>query len=437
MKPLTSKDVDWPPVPRCDPNGRLFYYESGLYRAMRGFERPFYESLVERIHANDALRTRLPETDLTDLALEQSTAVLSHELITPVTRPHEWSSLMFQQAALCHCDVHLELTRYGYTLHDAHPWNVAFKGAQPVFLDFGSIVRPGQRGGVRRSLVREYFHYFVHPMYLMSKRQGDKCRRYLTHSNPPLELADIRGYFGPLALARYGVLRSATAALRVASRVASPHALVGIVRAIRGQIASLRIRDGRSRFRGYHDDEFGRDSSNWHAKQRHVCELLDGLRPRTVLDAGCATGWYSLAAAERGARVVAVDVEDAMVNAVYRLAADRRLPITTAVKNLFDDAPDNDKYAADMVLALAVVHHLVFSQGWDFEAIARTLARYARRCLVTEFIDRGDTFVKQHVTGGHDWYNLPSFQAALSKHFRTITLHRSTSENRTLVVCHK
>jgi hypothetical protein len=41
------------------------------------------------------------------------------------------------------------------------------------------------------------------------------------------------------------------------------------------------------------------------------------------------------------------------------------------------------------------------------------------------------------MTGGHDWYNLPSFQAALSKHFRTITLHRSTSENRTLVVCHK
>ena len=90
-----------------------------------------------------------------------------------------------------------------------------------------------------------------------------------------------------------------------------------------------------------------------------------------------------------------------------------------------------------MVLALAVVHHLVFSQGWDFEAIARTMARYARRCLVTEFIDRGDAFVKQHMTTAHDWYNLRSFQAALSKHFRTITLHGSTSQNRTLVVCEK
>ena len=119
----------------------------------------------------------------------------------------------------------------------------------------------------------------------------------------------------------------------------------------------------------------------------------------------------------------------------FRMASERSLPITTAVKDIFDRRYDNDKFIADMVFALAIVHHLVFSQGYGLDSIVETFSSYTKKWLLVEFIDDNDTFVKEHITETHDFYRLDLFCELLNKHFREVEKLPSTSENRTLLLC--
>lgn len=80
---------------------------------------------------------------------------------------------------------------------------------------------------------------------------------------------------------------------------------------------------------------------------------LDELRDRVVLDAGCGGGRYSLVAARRGARVIAVDMSRAV---------DRAARLCTAFANV--DFVQADllhlplaKHAVDLAFSIGVMHH--------------------------------------------------------------------------------
>jgi SAM-dependent methyltransferase len=70
------------------------------------------------------------------------------------------------------------------------------------------------------------------------------------------------------------------------------------------------------------------------------CPLLAAeLRGVRVLDAGCGTGWLSRYLAGRGARVVGVDVSDALVARARSIEAAAPLGITYAVHDLMEPLP--------------------------------------------------------------------------------------------------
>ena len=410
-----------------DPNGRLFVRDGRLFRAMKTRDAGFYTGLLETIEETPVLRGGMIPTTVCDMSLAGATAVLEHERIEPMTLPFAWSPGMFRDAALLHCDVHLELARAGYNLQDAHLWNVGFKNTTPQFLDFGSVIDRDSTK-LRRALLGEYRSYMVHPLLLMSRGHYPRARRYLHESNPPLTPRDLLGYFGALDGAAY--LRHATRqSLRCRRDV------VRMVASVRDQIAGLSAPREKSRWAGYHDDEAARAPADWHDKQRHAADIISRLRPGTLLDFGCATGWYSAQAAEAGCRVVAMDVEHGMVDEVYALAAARRLSITPVVGDLFAGVNPLGDWQADLVLALAVVHHLALTQAYTLDQIVATLARHTRRWLLTEFIDRNDAFVQQQRPDLLADYDLARFERALRRTFSTVERFASSSENRTLLLC--
>lgn len=425
---LSPTDVQWHDCGQ-DPNGRLFFHEGRLFRAMKRHDAAFYERLLHVVRNHETLAGGVVPTEIADLRMDGATVVLEHERIDPVPLPCGWSPRMFRDAALLHCDVHLELARAGFNLQDAHLWNVGFKHAAPLFLDFGSIIERDSPK-LRRTLLGEYRSYMVHPLVLMCRGEYARARRYLHESNPPLQPRDLVGYFG-IADGIQFLHRSATQTLRARRDVAR------MVQAVRDQIETMTPTKGRSPWDGYHDDESARAEADWHGKQRHVVDLVNKLRPKTLLDFGCATGWYAAQAAEAGCRVVALDVDHGMIDHVYQLAAARRLPITPVVGDLFAGINPIAGFEADMVLALAVVHHLVLTQGLTFRQVVRVLARYASRWLVTEFINRNDAFVKRQPADLLERYDLDTFIAALREQFSQVESFPSSSDNRTVLLCTK
>jgi hypothetical protein len=90
-----------------------------------------------------------------------------------------------------------------------------------------------------------------------------------------------------------------------------------------------------------------------------------------------------------------------------------------------------------MVLALALVHHLVFKQGRKFDYIVQALAAFSDKWLVVEFIPKEDRFVSEWWTEEYNWYTVEGFEEALSCHFRRIQRFPSYPEPRLMLVCER
>jgi len=74
---------------------------------------------------------------------------------------------------------------------------------------------------------------------------------------------------------------------------------------------------------------------------------------------------------------------------------------------------------ADLVLALAIVHHLAISNNLPFEKIAEYLGRVARR-LAIEFVPKSDSQVQRLLASRvdvFDDYTRPAFESAFGRYF--------------------
>ncbi len=77
-----------------------------------------------------------------DVADEQAwPVVLRHERIPFVSYPYEWSFSQLQDAAALHIDLLLDALGEKMTMKDGYAYNMQFRGAAPVFFDFGSFER--------------------------------------------------------------------------------------------------------------------------------------------------------------------------------------------------------------------------------------------------------------------------------------------------------
>jgi hypothetical protein len=192
------------------------------------------------------------------------------------------------------------------------------------------------------------------------------------------------------------------------------------------------------------------DRLEWTPKQVNVHKMFTELKPSTVLDVGGGTGWYSKLAGLTGIRVVAWDTDPMCITQLYLDACKMSLPILPLMMDFSKPTPSRgleshwaiaatDRFKCDMVLALGLVHHLVYKNRLNFEQIAAGLALLSKRWVVLEFIPPGDRDVheSQQRTGRISWYTLDNLLSAVKKHFSVVRTMASYPESSLLLVCEK
>lgn len=420
---------------------------------------------------------------------------LEHARVPFVTFPHEWPASMLHAAAKFHVALFQKLGEHGLTLKDWHPYNILFDGTEPVFVDFTSIIpavelpkqgyladakAPAGFGmwdeysiALYRMYRLTYDAYFGLPLEMMRQGRHAEARKRLIET--PLNATDsgmLRGevFAGQsLARARYELndLR-----LRLALNEKGPvkrkffsllaRMLDGMQVAVRGSAYSSYYADKSEAFAS-------EPSPDWTNKQNVVHDALTRFSPQTVLDIGSNTGWFSLLAAKLGSNVVGVDLDEACIDSLFAAAKRERLSVLPLVANLIAPPPDifaktfadepslsriggvaplypspEKRLACEMVMALAIVHHLALGQGHSFERIAQTLSDLATRYLCVEFVLRNDRMIVDdpgffpamvRSPGSFEWYNVDGFVAALRKHFSEIEVVKSYPETRLMIVC--
>jgi SAM-dependent methyltransferase len=171
-------------------------------------------------------------------------------------------------------------------------------------------------------------------------------------------------------------------------------------------------------------------------KERFVREALDLAGPRTVLDVGANEGLFSFLAAQRGASVVAVDSDPAVVGTMWRQAQARSLDVLPLVVDLTRPTPaigwrnqECDSFLQrasghfDMVMMLAVLHHMLVTERVPLEEILSLAAELTRDYLLIEFVAPADPRFQRLVRGRealHGDLTFERFEAAAAAHFELV-----------------
>jgi hypothetical protein len=144
--------------------------------------------------------------------------------------------------------------------------------------------------------------------------------------------------------------------------------------------------------------------------------------------------------------IVATDADSSCINALYRqLRKDKIKNILPLVNMLNNPSPAigwrneeresfTQRAKADLVLALALIHHLAISANLPLPHIAEWL-KEAGEHLIIEFVPPSDEKVKfllKHRKNGMPNYTLDKFREAFAAHFNFISEEKVGNTDRIL-----
>lgn len=138
-----------------------------------------------------------------------------------------------------------------------------------------------------------------------------------------------------------------------------------------------------------HLDQIKRDAGSW-SRLEQIAKVVAEVGAATAADIGANAGFFSIALAERGLDVAAVEADPRFGRIIAYRARHDGLAGTVALMELTIDARTVDLVpAADAILFLSVWHHLVRRDGVEQAGAAlRTLWARAGKVL---FFDTGQT----------------------------------------------
>src|ERR671934_143609 len=182
-----------------DPEARVVYSPDGeVLRELSPRAREDWEALSAATFFRRALEDgRIVGTE------ELSRGLLRHERVPFVSYPYEWPFEMLRDAALLELGLLEDALAEGFILKDGTPYNVQWRGAEPVFVDVGSFER--LRPGEPWAGYRQFCTLFLYPLLLQAYR-GIAPQPWLRGSLEGIEPGEARSVLRGRDLLRPGVL---------------------------------------------------------------------------------------------------------------------------------------------------------------------------------------------------------------------------------------
>jgi hypothetical protein len=428
-----------------DPSGFLFSHQGTLFRFVATSYRAHYDALMtgglyEEL-TGAGLLVPHQEVSVAELATPDAYRILVPERVPFVSYPYEWCFGQLKAAALCTLEIQKRALGHGMILKDASGYNVQFRRGRPIWIDTLSFDL--YREGTPWVAYRHFCEHFLAPLVLMARVRADAgrlLREYL--DGVPLEVAarllGARAAFSPAVLMHIrlharSIRHFADTNTKVPPKVPrmGQRSLVALIDSLAAAVRGLDWKPSATPWADY-ERTHGYTAESLEAKHRVVADYLRAAGARTVWDLGANTGNFSRLAAGTGASTIAFDADPAAVELNYRQTVadgeDRVLPLIMDLTNpspglgwgLQERMSLVDRGPADLLLALALVHHLAISHNLPFELIAETFARLGRR-LIIEFVPKDDPQVQRLLRSREDiftQYDREGFERAFSRFFQ-------------------
>jgi 2-polyprenyl-3-methyl-5-hydroxy-6-metoxy-1,4-benzoquinol methylase len=395
--------------------------------------------------------------------------IIEHERIPFQSFAYEWCPQMLYEAAAVTLKIALDLLPEGIGVKDGTPYNVLYRGPNPVFIDLLSFEQRDRHDPVWLPYA-QFARTFLLPL-LVYKHFGIKPNEVFTTRRDGLEQDEVYRWTGLLQRLRPPFLSLVTMPTWLATKRNPDDQSLYVKKQLRNAeqaqfvvestLKGLRRTlkklappvNATSSWSDYTVSNNNYSSGQAGVKAKFVDDALSEFRPKRVLDIGCNTGQFSRMAAKSGASVVAIDYDPVVVDDVWRKSKGENLDILPLVVNLSRPTPatgwrnqecssflDRARGHFDCLLMLAVIHHMLVTDRVPLPEIIDVAAELTRDLVVIEFVAPADSMFKR-ISRGRDHLHTDLteelFESTCARHFDIVRKAHTEGSHRTLYVLRK
>lgn len=427
-----------------DPSGRIIITNGEIRREVHHSYKDQFDKLISSgLYASLVSSSLLiPHVELPISASPEVYKTIIPERVPFISYPQEWTFSQLRDAALTTLKIAEHALSSGMILKDASAYNIQFVNGAPVLIDTLSfdIYEEGEPW----QAYRQFCQHFLAPLALMSKsdiRLGKLFQLYI--DGVPLDLASkllpwktklsprLLLHIHAHAKAQSAYADKVDAALKAKKHISvSRNALLGLLDSLRLTIKNLVWQPEGTEWGNYYKEtNYTKDSFS--EKEKIVDRLLSQVTPQTVWDLGANAGEFSKIASKVAAHVISFDVDYAAVEKNYLLHTKGEFKnILPLVLDLTNPTPRygwagkermgvQDRGTPDLVMALALIHHLAIGNNLPLGEIAKFMAECAP-LLIIEFVPKSDSQVQRMLASRKDVfhdYDQSGFEKAFREQF--------------------
>ncbi|MFL5012513.1 class I SAM-dependent methyltransferase [Rhizobium sp.] len=452
------------PASYRDPSGRIFYKDGRVLRTVTEYGRYAYEKTRGSSTVWEAVNDGriIDSTELNDAdELCPTTGdayILEHPRIPFISYPYEWSFRQLQAAAVHHLDLQIELLSEDIALSDASAYNVQFVGSKPILIDRLSLVpyQPGQLWLGHR----QFCEQFLNPLLLRSLT-GIPHNDWFRGSSEGIPTKHIASLVPFRKLLSWNILSHVVLPSKLdAKSLSAPDAAIarvnkkphlsrlgyeGLLRQLRNWIFHLRPKNSKTTWGTYAEDNTYSDDEAVQ-KSQFISEFSSAVRPNKLIDLGCNTGNYSIAALQSGASyVIGFDFDQTALDRAFSKAREANLNFLPLWLDAANPSPRqgwdqsersgfSDRSRVDAVIALAFEHHLSLAKNIPLKNVVDWVIDIAPEGII-EFVPKDDKTVQRMLALRDDIfseYSIEAFRNFISERATIVTEKTISKSGRTL-----
>jgi len=440
-----------------DPSGFVFLQGNNIFRVVNNSYRDDYDKLMSKLYpalTQAELLISHTEVDFDSTKKANQYKLLQAEKIPFISYPYEWSFSQYKDAALTTLAIQRKALEQGMTLKDASIYNIQFYRGKPIFIDTLSFEKYEE--GSPWIAYGQFCRHFLAPLTLMAyhdPRMGAMMRDYI--DGIPLDLASgllpFKSRFRvPLFLhihlhasSQKRHADSENKSAKTAKKF-SHAAMMGLIDSLENGIKKLRLKTDRTEWGAYYEETI---LSNDYLlkKQTLVSRFLEDIDAKLVWDVGANDGTFSRLAAKKS-YTVAFDIDHLAVEYNYlKIKEKQEKNILPLLLDLTNPSPaigwNNEERDSifgrenpDLILALALVHHLAISNNVPLRKLATFFANLTPQ-LIVEFVPKIDLRVRTLLATREDIfpdYTKEGFEAAFNEYFTIEDMQKIEGTDRVL-----
>lgn len=429
-----------------DPSGFMFHDGEILRRRINPIYIPQYHKLKSSGFFNTLIKNKLLISH-EETSISESEIIITPENIPFITNPYEWSFEQFKQAALLTLKIQKFALSKGFILKDASAYNVTFHKGKPIFIDtlsFDFYVE-----GTPWRAYKQFITHFFGPLVL-AKYHGREVLNMMQSFIDGIPVKMISSML-PAKTKLSSVLYPN---IHLFAKMESKHnedysaetkiaklslkAQNNIIESLFDYISKLQLKES-SEWGDYYS-KTNYDESSFNTKKDLIRKWVKPLEAKRLIDIGGNDGTFGRTVQDLIPHMIVTDIDSNAVDANFKqVLINKEENMLPFVCDVLQPAPgigfNNTereslinrliKYAPDVTLALALIHHITLSGNVPFEKSASFFAKFSKN-LIIEFPKRDDSWVnsllvrKREFINHFDFYNQKEFEKGYSKYFDLI-----------------